>query len=162
VANLAYIETGGQGIDLIRPLWEKLKEHHRKHSKYFSHIYSDAGGFTFEKRKEALLEKSKFGMLRIDIVIDVDTGGYIGYCISTISKDMEGEIDSIFIDDKYRSSGIGSSLMDRAIEWMDSYKVKSKKISVAAGNEDVLPFYIKHGFYSRYIILEHKKIDKRL
>jgi len=45
--------------------------------------------------------------------------------------------------------------MNRAIEWLDNAEVKTKIIGVAEGNEDVLDFYKRYGFYKRRVILEH-------
>ncbi|VYU12317.1 Uncharacterised protein [Clostridium tertium] len=44
--------------------------------------------------------------------------------------------------------------MQRAIEWLDDNKVKSKILGVVEGNENVLEFYKRHGFYKRTIVLE--------
>lgn len=44
--------------------------------------------------------------------------------------------------------------MTRALQWLDDNKVKTKIIGVAEGNENVLDFYKKYGFYKRRIILE--------
>ncbi|MCG0275390.1 MAG: GNAT family N-acetyltransferase [Thermosediminibacteraceae bacterium] len=68
--------------------------------------------------------------------------------------DLIGEIDSIFVEEKYRNYGLGDRLMKRALEWLNSNHVKTKIIMVAEGNENVLEFYKKYGFYKRRIILE--------
>lgn len=154
MAKIYYVETDVQGLDLIKPLWEQLTKHHKSRSKYFKEIYDT---FTFEKRKETLANKSKDGALRIDLAGDMDTGRYIGYCVSSISPDHEGEIDSIFIEEAYRSSRIGHSLMERALAWMDDHQVTVKRVAVAVGNEDVLEFYGRYGFLPRQVILEQKK-----
>jgi len=152
--NINYIKLNKDQIDVIKPLWDKLREHHEELSPYFTDVYAE---FTFKDRKEELLKKSENGILRIDMVKDEETGQFIGYCISSISDESEGEVDSLYLDDNYRSSGIGNKLMERALTWMDEMGVKTKKIMVAAGNEDTLSFYSRYGFFPKHIILEQVK-----
>ena len=152
--NISYIELNKDQIDIIEPLWKKLRAHHRELSPYFPKKYIE---FTFQERKEELLKKSENGTLRVDMVKDEETGKFIGYCISSISDEFVGEIDSIYLDDEYRSSGIGNKLMERALKWMDEKGVKTKIIMVAAGNEDTLAFYSRYNFLPKHIILEQIK-----
>lgn len=79
---------------------------------------------------------------------------YVGYCISSINKGLEGEIDSIFVAYEYRKLDLGDKLMRNALEWLDKNKVKTRTIGVIDGNEEVLRFYKKYGFYKRIMILE--------
>lgn len=151
--NIKYIKLNNSQIDVIKPLWQKLKVHHHELSTHFPQRYLQS---KFEERKEEILEKSENGELKIDIVKDDEKNEYIGYCISSISEDNVGEIDSIFLDENYRSSGIGNKLMNRALDWMKKKGVKSKKIVVAVGNEELLSFYEKFDFLPRHIILEQK------
>jgi len=154
VATIVYTETDQRSIDTIEPLWAQLNEHHRKMSPNFSSHYEK---FTFEQRKNELLEKAARGLMHITLAKDIDAGHYIGYCVSSILMDGDtpiGEVESIFVENEYRSSGIGDKLMNKALEWMDSKGADKKKVSVGAGNEGVLPFYNKYGFYPRMTLLE--------
>ncbi len=148
--NIEYIETDARGFDLIGPLWQKLNEFHITRSPYH------AGHFmrmTFDQRKRQLLEKSAEGAVRIDIARDKETGRSVAYCISTVSKNQQGEIDSIYIEPGYRRQGIGDSLVKKALGWMDSLSITQRVIEVASGNEEVIPFYGRYGFYPRCVIL---------
>lgn len=151
MANIQYFETDASGIDRIRPLWEQLVLHHKARSTNFKEFYDT---FTFEKRKADLLNKSRDGLLRVDIARDHDRN--IGYCVSTVKGD-EGEIDSIFIEPGYRSAGVGSALIKRAVDWMDGQHVAIKRVAVAVGNEDAFGFYQQFGFLPRQVILEQKR-----
>jgi ribosomal protein S18 acetylase RimI-like enzyme len=152
--NINYIEINKEEIDEIKPLWEKLRDIHQNLSPYFPERYTE---FTFQERKEELLTKSKNGILRIDAAKDEETGQLIGYCISSISNELVGEVDSIYLEKKYRSSGIGDKFMKRSLKWMDEKGVKSKIVMVAAGNEDTLAFYRRYNFFPKHIILEQVK-----
>ncbi|MDP4147225.1 MAG: GNAT family N-acetyltransferase, partial [Bacillota bacterium] len=93
----------------------------------------------------------------IDLIKDIEKDIYIGYCISTVNANLIGEIDSLFVHSQYRKLGLGDELMKRALEWLDSNNVKGKKIAVAEGNEGVLDFYKRYGFYKRQMILQQIK-----
>jgi ribosomal protein S18 acetylase RimI-like enzyme len=151
--NIKYIELNKHEIDIIKPLWEKLSAHHQELSPHFPERYTE---FRFEERKEELLKKSENGILKIDMAKDEKSGQFIGYCISSISDESIGEVDSIYLEEKYRSLGIGDELMKRSLNWMDQKGIKSKKIIVAVGNEELLSFYKRYDFLPRHIILEQK------
>jgi ribosomal protein S18 acetylase RimI-like enzyme len=150
IVNIEYTETDQRGLDLIGPLWEKLNEYHRERSPYHKGHFA---GMTFEMRKRHLLEKSAGGAMRIDIARDRETDKYAGYCVSTVSKDRQGEIDSIYIESEYRRRGIGDALMKRTLGWMDRLSITRRLVEVASGNEEVFAFYRRYGFYPRSTIL---------
>ena len=147
--NVEYVESGQESINLIQPLWQNLRKYHKNKSKYFADIYAYK---RFQERVKELTD-DKMGM-RVILVKDKDTGQYIGYCVSTIDKEMIGEIDSLYVEKEYRKYGIGNELMKRALEWLDENKVKSKRVVVAGGNEKVIDFYNHYGFHIRKIVLE--------
>ena len=90
----------------------------------------------------------------MDIASDLDTGEIVGYCVSTVSANKQGEIDSIYIEPDYRRSGIGNNLMGRALHWMDDLSATRKVLVVGIGNEEVLEYYRKYNFYPRSVVLE--------
>lgn len=140
-------------LNLVQPLWEKLNKYHETNSNYFKEKFRN---FTFETRKNKFINDSSL-KVRIDLIKDIGKGIYIGYCISTVDKALVGEIDSLFIEKEYRKFGLGDKLMENALEWLESHQVITKIIGVAEGNEGVLEFYKRYGFYKRRIILEQIK-----
>lgn len=154
MATIVYTDTDQKCIDMIEPLWAQLNEHHRVLSPHFSSHYEK---FTFEQRKNELLAKAARGTMHVSMAKDIDADRYVGYCVSSLVMDGDspaGEVESIFVEKAYRSSGIGDKLMKRALEWMDSMGATAKKVAVGAGNEGVLPFYARYGFYARMTVLE--------
>lgn len=146
--KIEFIRGGRELLNDARPLWESLNRHHESKSPYFAERYKN---FTFEKRAEKFMEKND-GFINIDMIKKDDV--YVGYCITTISSNKEGEIESLFLLNSCRGHGYGDMLMERAVEWLDNNGAVKKIIGVAAGNEDVLEFYKRHGFYKKTIILE--------
>ena len=151
--QIEYVEKTQNDLDLIQPLWEKLNAHHLTVSKYFK---ESRAAFTFEMRKKHLMEKSYEGVLRIDLARDAVTKEYVGYCVTSVDKNKQGEIESIYVEKDYRLSGIGDGLMSRALAWLSDVTVKQTVLTVAEGNEGVFAFYRRHDFYPKTTILMHK------
>lgn len=143
-------EVGGiELLEFVSPLWNKLNSLHKEKSKDFKERYNS---FTFEDRKKSLIIEEK--EIMVVLVKNIKLNKYIGYSISSISKDSIGEIDSIYVDSSYRGLQIGDVLMNKPLEWMHMKDLKKIIIGVASGNEDVFPFYRKFGFYPKVTILE--------
>lgn len=141
-------------LDLIKPLWEDLKNHHADISPHFKDEYQNK---CFEERKEEIIQKSSRGDILIEIITDCENNCCVGYCISSISSEGQGEIDSIYLKKEYRKLGLGKELVKRALEWLEEQDTEEMQIMVAAGNDDLLPFYNSFDFFPRHIILKKKK-----
>ena len=138
-------------MDLIRPLWEKLRLHHQEHSVNFKDFYEK---FTYEVRMK------KFFVLPDDNqfveVAEDETGIIAGYCITSISEDGAGELESIYVEEEFRKRGVGGALVRNSIEWLKNCNCSKITVSVANGNEAAFPFYENFGFRHRMSILELK------
>ena len=141
-------------IDSIQPLWEKLNLTHMDLSTNFRSRYQEAN---WERRKTKLIEKSE--EIFLDTIVDQDL--IIGYCISTIEKgnNLTGEIDSVYIEESYRESGIGTLLIKNAIDWLTTKGTVEQKLLVGVGNEKVIDFYKQLDFYPLHIVLQ--RIDSK-
>jgi RimJ/RimL family protein N-acetyltransferase len=151
--EIEYLEKNQNDLDIIRPLWDKLNAHHITVSKYFKDTRAVT---TFDMRKKQLMEKSYQGALRIDLARDAVTKEYIGYCVTSVDPEKQGEIESIYVEKDYRLSGIGDSLMTRALAWLETVTEKKTILTVAEGNEGVFAFYRRHNFYPRVTVLLHR------
>ncbi len=154
MAEFEIIRGTTENLDLIKPHWEKLNELHKDLSPYFEERFDN---MCWDKRKKTLIEKSS--QLMFDYVVERKTGNIIGYCISSIERDniKMGEVDSLYIDKKYRKSGIGKKLMDNAINWLIEQETETQRLLVAHENEDVLSYYKQFEFYPLHLILQRKK-----
>ena len=146
------------GADLlprIEPLWCDLRDHHSSRSAHFSDLVSD---MEFESRKVGLLEKSLGGHILVQIVslAGSEEQKDVAYCVSTVMLNGIAEIDSIFVAEGFRHNGLGSRLLKGALDWIDEHDVKEVRTSVVWGNEDVLPFYERHGLFPKSILLRRK------
>ena len=151
--QIEYLEKNQEDLEIVRPLWQKLNQHHIAVSKYQKNNRTNT---TFDMRKKQLLEKSHQGALQINLARDSNTKEYIGYCVTTINSEKQGEIESLYVEKDYRGTGIGDSLMTRALGWLKTMSAKKTILGVAEGNESVFPFYRRYNFYPRVTILLHK------
>ena len=160
MADIEYIETDEQGLDLTCVLREKLITHHKVHSPgYFYKRYEKMP--PANERNKELLEKFAKGKIRVELARNKETEELGGYCIRTISADKEGEIQSIFPETEYRRCGIGDRFMKKALSWMNENSVVKIILAVGAGNEEVFDFYRKYVFYPRTTILEQVETEAK-
>jgi diamine N-acetyltransferase len=157
--TIEYRRTDIREIDCIRPLWFLLNEYMATRTTYFSRHFEQ---MTFEKRKAYFEQVASACILCIELAFDGrDKDRYVGYCVSSLlmekTCEITGEIESIFVDDAYRSCGVGSTLVSRALGWLDENGSTRNRVSVSEGNESVWNFYEKFRFYPRMTVLEQKK-----
>ena len=146
--TIVYITGSTELLDAVGPLWEKLNAHHAAQSPYFGEDYAVR---TYAWRKAGLLKKD--GNLLVELAQDAEIGRDIGYCVSMVTAEA-GVIESIFIEADYRGQGIGETLMQHALAWMDELDVPMKRVVVAVGNEEAFGFYQRYGFQPRHIVLQ--------
>jgi ribosomal protein S18 acetylase RimI-like enzyme len=155
--KIEYLEKDKSGLDLVAPLWEKLKEHHRVRSTHFKEQFVK---MSWTMRRKEILDKAHNGAILVHLAKDSNMNNLVGYCVTSIDDKNVGEIETIFIEAEYRRAGIGATFMKRALKWMDSKSVTRKVIAVAAGNEEAFGFYAKYNFYPRASILMQTEVKK--
>ena len=151
MTDIRYKHLGKDRLSDIRPLWDKLNRHHARVSSHFTDRYR---AFTFEARMKKFEDEGVD--VRLDVAEDEETGRLVGYCLSSIGDDGQGEIDSIFVDIDYRGQGIGSTLVRSAIAWMEENNIDKRTLTVVHGNDSVLDFYERFGFFPARYILFHR------
>jgi diamine N-acetyltransferase len=151
--RIEYLEIAANDLDIVAPLWDKLRKHQEILSPNFSEHYARR---PWKARRAGLLETAGHDSLHTDLAKDKDTGQAAGYCISTVSPDKKGCLESIYVEPDYRGNDIGDTMMVKAIEWMKSQKAQSIILNVGVGNEAVISFYKRYGFYPRTIVLQKK------
>jgi len=155
MSRIEYRTTDINEIDLIRPLWIRLNDYLLgKAGKFRSHYEQ----MTFDERKAYFEKVAAAGSLHLDLAFDPQAGGkYVGYCVSSLSQEKTGEIESVFVEEEFRSRDIGSALVIRALAWFDEKGSVRNRVAAGAGNEGVANFYKKFGFYPRMMVLEQKR-----
>ncbi|NLV25735.1 MAG: GNAT family N-acetyltransferase [Methanomicrobiales archaeon] len=146
------ISTGPEDIDRIEPMWKLLRDYIIKDNHLFT---SKMKKVSFKERKKEIIRRNEERQIMIYMAVDDRTSSDIGYCLCSAASLSFGEIESIFIRDKARNMGIGTCLMKMAIIWMKKMNVTDIRVHVTVGNEGVIAFYQKFGFYPRQYILEN-------
>ena len=152
-----YIFTDGKDLKLISPLRLKQWQYHNRRSKYFGGLFL---GLDIDEVNQRLIAKASGGLL-VDLAKDAETGNLVGYCLTSINAERQGEVESIYLEPEYRHQYIGDKLMKRALDWMEKRAVKRKILVVGAGNEEVIAFYRHHNFEVRSIVMEQVGPDNR-
>ena len=152
--NIKYTVSDQTALDQVKTLWKGLNRLMGESSPYFKHHFS---AMTWEKRRSDLLKKAAGGQMRVDIAFEAQTNLAVGYLVSSVSSEKFGTVESIFISEKYRGLGIGESLMNKALAWMDENGTTEKVVEVTVGNEQVYGFYERFGFLPRQTMLKQVK-----
>jgi ribosomal protein S18 acetylase RimI-like enzyme len=155
--SIIYQITDQRDLDRIEPLWLKLIEHHKEHSLHFKTRYEHA---SFDTRKKVLLAKSEFHPLHIQLALQKND--LAGYCVSSVTAEGEGEVDSILVEEFYRRQGIGDCFIRESLLWMDSLQARRKIVSVAGGNKDVFGFYHRYDFFPTAIQMAQAAGEKTI
>jgi GNAT superfamily N-acetyltransferase len=150
---LHYRDVGPEGLDRVRPLWERLRDHHAALPGWA--FAEEVARATFADRRRELLDKSRGGALRVELVSAGDTAP-IGYCVTSISASGAGEVDSMFVESSWRGHGVGTELVRRALAWLGEQGATSKSVAVAYDNLPATAFYRRLGFVPRTVRMEHR------
>ena len=150
---ISYRVLTSDEFDVIRPLWERLNQYHAALPSPFA---PEIASRTFETRLKALRHKAGSGSLRIEIASPAMDQPPIGYCITSLSPDGVGEVDSLYVDQANRRLGIASTLMRSALEWLRGSGAISERVVVLCENDEAVAFYRRFGFHPRNIELERR------
>ncbi len=64
------------------------------------------------------------------------------------------EVDNMWVDEEYRSHGVGTQLMDMMTTWAREKGTKRMRVVASFGNNRAIDFYKKKGFGELDVILE--------
>ncbi|ASJ10483.1 ribosomal-protein-alanine N-acetyltransferase RimI [Thermococcus sp. P6] len=74
------------------------------------------------------------------------SGKIIGYVMGYLRPDLEGHIMSIAVDPAYRGNGVGSALLEEAIERLIKKGARYIGLEVRVSNEGAIKLYERFGF----------------
>ena len=149
--EFTYREAGVAALDELRPLWERLRDFHAGFPGWA--FAKEVAQARFDDRKRELLAKAQGGALRVDLVTVAGDPAVIAYCVSSFC-DSRGEIDSAFVEERWRSQGIGAELVRRALAWMEALGATKRIVCVACDNRDAVEFYGRLGFAPRVLVMQ--------
>ena len=92
--------------------------------------------------------------IELNYSIELETDNILSFCIA-YSKSVSGNIEVLFVDEKYRRNGFGLKLMNSAVEWFKEKQVDDIELRVSVQKLRV-SFYQKWDYYLRSIIITTK------
>ncbi len=149
--SIHFLAGGPELLDSIEPLWRGLCEHHAGVSPDFAVWFRNRG---FAERKADILAQASAGMRVRLAVAGSET---VGYCVSTLSANGTGEVDSIFVREDHRGMEIGEQLMRDALDWLEARGAASIQVAVVHGNDRALEWYRRFGFAPRIVRMARLK-----
>ncbi|MFX1302604.1 MAG: GNAT family N-acetyltransferase [Promethearchaeota archaeon] len=92
------------------------------------------------------------------IAVDEDSNDVIGMIIAELRIDpfgsSEGYIKQFFLKEDYRKKGVGSLLLEKALEHLKKIKVEKIKVNIKERALEALKLYEKMNFKKVYEVLE--------
>jgi diamine N-acetyltransferase len=104
-------------------------------------------------REDGLLQKTQSGELHVQLVYVDSEDEPIGFCITSLTQERVGEVEALFVVERYQGNKIGGQLFQNALAWMEKKGAIEQRLVVAVGNEKVFDFYAKYGFFPGYSTL---------
>ncbi len=146
----ALIVSGQQELlSSIAPLWQELNRHHGSLSPHFTAFYRE---FTFDQRMASIARHAV--KLRLFLALPEAKSPPLGFGISSIDAQGVGEIDSLYVQLNSRGQGLGSRLIEAMHAWFASENIVTRRVTVAAGNENAFSIYTKYGYALRMHLLQ--------
>lgn len=154
--SISYRDVGVAGLGEIQSSWESLRDYHVPLSACFA---DDIRRLSFVDRRAELRHKAREGEVRVDVATLESIGRCVGYCISSRSGTV-GEIESLHVVGEFRSHGIGTTFMRRALAWFDLHRVTKRQVSLLVENDAAARCYQRFGFRPGSITMQ-QAFDER-
>ena len=84
------------------------------------------------------------------ILVDIGRDPYSGALLA--------QLQNFVVDNRTRHGGIGSALLDTAIEFCDDKKVSSIQINARRQNKNLINLFEKFGFKELFIVMERESM----
>jgi diamine N-acetyltransferase len=130
------------------PLWELFISSQTKNAGVMS---MGVEAYLRSLRDDGLRRKTQDGKLQVQLVLTADEP--IGFCITSLTKERIGEVETLFVRERYRGNKLGSKLFENALTWMKERDAIEQRLVVATGNEELFNFYGKYEFLLGYSTL---------
>jgi len=99
-------------------------------------------------RKAYVFDAEDFAEIGPDRLLAVarDGGRLCGYILMSESWNGYASIDDIAVDRAVRGSGLGTRLMDRAVQWARERRLPGMRLETQSNNVPACRFYQRYGF----------------
>jgi GNAT superfamily N-acetyltransferase len=158
------VKAGADRVPELRTLWEALELHHAELASVPSiRPLADSWERRQQRYRDWLADGSGH------LFLAERDGRVVGYLMMTISDPPEswdvgshaGEIETMSVLQSERSGGVGTALMDAALEAARAAGVRAIGVGVVHSNVDGIRFYERAGFKPFYVELLRLADDVR-
>ena len=137
--------AGRRDLEAIQALWEDLREHQHKQDARLA-TASGAGRLAAEHREVLLANRSTA------FFVAEDGNELVGFLHARVEQndpaympERYGEIIDLLVVAQRRSSGIGSRLLEYAVEWFVAQNASQYRVSMPVHATEVARFFERHG-----------------
>ncbi len=149
--EISLLSGGTELLDDIEPLWLMLRQHHADMTPLWRSGLHRRGFRRAEGRAP-----SQIGRRGAARRAGGAAGEPCGYCVCTVNRDAEGEVDSLFVAPELRRRGIGDAMMSRAMPWLQERCAAGRSWSTCMScNDAALRFYERYGFHARTVRMRY-------
>ena len=148
--SFQFQEGNSELLPSCRDLWDLFIQDQIQNAGEMS---DGVSAYLYSQYDDGLLAKTSDGKLHIQLVYMKNRDYPIGLCITSLSRDGIGEVEALYILDEYQGNNLGTTLLQRSLQWMEAHNTLEQKLIVAVGNEQVFSFYQKFGFNPGYTTL---------
>ena len=138
-------------LDVIRPLWEQLNQHHATLPTPFA---PEIAARSSASRLQAFRDIAASGRLRVEVAGTGADEPPVAFCVTSLSPDGAGEVDSLYVAPLHRRTGVGSELLRRALDWLHASGAVTQRVTVLHANAEAASFYQRFGFHPRNVEFE--------
>ena len=146
-SNIKVLVASPENIDDLRDLTRQLVE--GLGQKF------DPKRFDWGIRRRLYDPLQRHGIL---IAVDEDSDDFVGMIIAELRIDpfglSEGSIKQFFLKEPYRKKGVGSLLLEKALEHLKKIKVEKIRVNIKERAVEAAKLYEKMNFKKVYEVLE--------
>ena len=145
--NITIEELPDSDINLLIPIFKR-----------FAKSTNDTSFFNYidQPFKERMKEITDIGHV---ILVAKDKNKIVGLFVAITRKPPRGLIKMVYIDEKYRGTGLAEKMFKQIVEWLKSKNRTLIRIGVMGKNKRARAFYKKMGFIEDYISM--RNIDSK-
>ena len=142
--------------EIIRLNYDLFKKEYKDFDKTLNMGWTHKAGKKIFKEK---ISDSKNSFLE---VIEYK-GKIIGYLCGSLdiiadyrNKKKYGTLDNMFIEKRFRGSGLGTKITQNFVNWCKNKKVSIISVTASSKNKPTIEFYRKNGFADYDLVLEKR------
>jgi GNAT superfamily N-acetyltransferase len=159
MADVVIEQLNPRAIDVVRPLWSAMREHHAAIVPDWGPPRSEAESWARRRADYVkwLAEPDAFCL----VAWRGDTA--VGYAVVTVGEgsptwptDRFGDLQSLSVLDSERGNGVGAALLHTAEDQLATLGIEQVYITAVAANSDARRFYEREGYETAFVTLQRR------